>query len=129
RAELRVCNMSNSLAAVAVGFSDPRNGWISHGWWAVPANGCQTVISGDLSRGVYYLFGQDDQGASFAAPPTQIGGYFCTQAGKFELRNNDYLNTSNALDCTSHGFKVLKFRQFDVDNANYTFTLSRADSQ
>ena len=124
RADFRVCNMSGSLTAVAVGFSDSRSGWVSRGWFAVPAGNCQTVFSGDLGRGIYYVFGQDSQGSCFAAPTTQIGGFFCTQPAKFELRNNDYLNASNALDCTAHGFKALKFQQVDVDNANYTFTLS-----
>ena len=122
-ADFRVCNSSAKLSAVAVGYSDAGRGWVSRGWWAVPAGGCQTLIGGDLTRGIYYVFGQDEQGSAYAAPAAQIGGYFCAQPGKFELRNNDYLNTANALDCTSHGFKVLKFQQVDVDGGNFTFTI------
>ena len=42
RAEFRVCNDTANLVGVAVGYR-AEEGWISEGWWQLPATTCATV--------------------------------------------------------------------------------------
>ncbi|MEL6947269.1 MAG: DUF1036 domain-containing protein, partial [Pseudomonadota bacterium] len=45
RADLRVCNDTQAMVGVAVGYRN-KTGWISEGWWRIPAETCASVIEG-----------------------------------------------------------------------------------
>jgi uncharacterized membrane protein len=47
RAEFRVCNGTQNLVGVAIGYR-AKEGWITEGWWQVPATTCATLIEGEL---------------------------------------------------------------------------------
>ncbi len=55
KAEFRVCNGTQNLVGVAIGYR-AKEGWISEGWWQIPANTCTTLIEGELKSRYYYLY-------------------------------------------------------------------------
>ena len=57
-AEFRVCNGTQNLVGVAVGYR-AEEGWITEGWWQVPAGTCATLIEGELQSRYYYLYAED----------------------------------------------------------------------
>ena len=58
RAEFRVCNGTQNLVGVAIGYR-AKEGWITEGWWQVPATTCATLIEGELQSRYYYLYAED----------------------------------------------------------------------
>ncbi len=58
RADFRVCNGSQNLVGVAIGYR-AKDGWITEGWWQVPATTCATVIEGELQSRYYYLYAEE----------------------------------------------------------------------
>ena len=57
-AEFRVCNGTQNLVGVAIGYR-ATEGWITEGWWQVPASTCATLIEGELQSRYYYLYAED----------------------------------------------------------------------
>src|SRR5690606_20395248 len=58
RAEFRVCNDTPNLVGVAIGYR-AADGWVTEGWWQVPATTCATLIEGELQSRYYYLYAED----------------------------------------------------------------------
>lgn len=58
RADFRVCNGTQNLVGVAIGYR-AKDGWITEGWWQVPATTCATLIEGELQSRYYYLYAED----------------------------------------------------------------------
>ena len=56
RAELRVCNKTANMIALAVGTFEGKE-WASRGWFYAPPKECVVVIKGTLSSRFYYLHG------------------------------------------------------------------------
>jgi len=54
RADFRVCNGTQNLVGVAIGYR-AADGWTTEGWWQVPASTCATLIEGELQSRYYYL--------------------------------------------------------------------------
>jgi uncharacterized membrane protein len=48
RFDFRVCNTTQNLVGVAIGYR-AKDGWITEGWWQVPATTCATLIVGPLT--------------------------------------------------------------------------------
>ena len=57
-ADFRVCNSTQNLVGVAIGYR-AQEGWVSEGWWQVPASTCATLIEGELQSRYYYLYAED----------------------------------------------------------------------
>ena len=47
KADLKLCNKTESRVGVALGYKD-KDGWASEGWWNIGANGCETLLKGPL---------------------------------------------------------------------------------
>ena len=58
RADFRVCNGTQNLVGVAIGYR-AKEGWVTEGWWQVPATTCATLIEGELQSRYYYLYAED----------------------------------------------------------------------
>ncbi|MGO6903871.1 DUF1036 domain-containing protein, partial [Rhizobium ruizarguesonis] len=58
RADFRVCNGTQNLVGVAIGYR-AKDGWVTEGWWQVPATTCATLIEGELQSRYYYLYAED----------------------------------------------------------------------
>ncbi|WMS44240.1 DUF1036 domain-containing protein [Acuticoccus sp. MNP-M23] len=52
-AALEICNAAPVVASVAIGYKGAA-GWMSEGWWNVPAGACENVISESLTLTHYY---------------------------------------------------------------------------
>lgn len=99
-ADLRVCNKTDALIGVAVGYRD-KEGWITEGWWRIPANICTAVIEGDLPSRYFYLHAENaDTGGKWRGPQ-----FMCTSNKEFKIRG--------LKNCFSRGFERSGF--FEVD--------------
>ena len=65
KADLKLCNKTESRVGVALGYKD-KEGWASEGWWNIGANNCETLLRGPLIARYYYIFAVDyDKGGSW----------------------------------------------------------------
>ena len=55
-ADFRVCNATQNLVGVAIGYR-AKAGWVTEGWWHIEGSSCKTLIEGPLSSRFYYLYG------------------------------------------------------------------------
>lgn len=101
-AELRLCNKTGAQVGVALGYRDPSSGWVSEGWWNLPANGCEVVLTGPLSARYYYLYAVDYQAGG------EWGGsaYMCTREKEFTIHGIE--------DCFARGFERTGFVEIDT---------------
>ncbi|MEM1287232.1 MAG: DUF1036 domain-containing protein [Pseudomonadota bacterium] len=98
----RVCNETSSTVGVALGY-DGRRGWISEGWWNLPASRCETLRSGELVSRYYYVYAIDyDRGGEWKGRH-----YMCTHARIFTIRGFE--------DCAQRDLETTGF--FEVDTA------------
>ena len=58
KADFRVCNATQDLVGVAIGYR-ARAGWITEGWWAIEGSTCKTLIEGPLESRYYYIYAED----------------------------------------------------------------------
>ncbi|MEM6711422.1 MAG: DUF1036 domain-containing protein [Pseudomonadota bacterium] len=101
----RVCNETASTIGVALGY-DSRQGWVSEGWWNLPATTCETLSSGALASRFYYIYAIDyDRGGEWKGRH-----YMCTHARIFTIRGFE--------DCARRGLETTGF--FEVDTAGQT---------
>lgn len=105
RADLRLCNKTTSRVGVAIGYKD-KNIWTTEGWWNVPVNGCETLVSGTLVSRFYYVYAVDyDHGGEWS--------------GKYAMCTKDKMFTINGTeDCVARGFNRSGF--FEVDTGEQT---------
>ncbi len=101
RADFRVCNGTQSLVGVAVGYR-AEAGWTAEGWWQIPATTCKSVIEGNLSSRYYYLYAEDQDGRGLWAG----GVNFCVAEKEFKI--------AGVKDCFARGFQKLGFREYDT---------------
>ncbi|KAB0678759.1 DUF1036 domain-containing protein [Aureimonas leprariae] len=101
RADFRVCNGTQSLVGVAVGYR-AEAGWTAEGWWQIPATTCKSVIEGPLSSRYYYLYAEDQDGRGLWAG----GVNFCVAEKEFKI--------AGVKDCFARGFQKLGFREYDT---------------
>ncbi|WP_062227408.1 DUF1036 domain-containing protein [Aureimonas frigidaquae] len=101
RADFRVCNGTQTLVGVAIGYRDAE-GWISEGWWRIPPSACRSVVEGNLKSRFYYLYAEDDQGRSRWAGDVQM----CIAENEFRV--------VDVKDCFARGFQEMGFREYDT---------------
>jgi uncharacterized membrane protein len=112
RAELRVCNKTDNMVALAVGVYDGKE-WSSRGWFYAPPKECATLIKGALSSRFYYLHG---------VHLSVDGGWegnrgFCVSEKNFTI--------SGRTDCEKRGYKRAGFIEIDTgETESWTTTLS-----
>jgi uncharacterized membrane protein len=100
-AEFRVCNATQNLVGVAIGYRS-KEGWISEGWWQIPATECATLIEGQLQSRYYYLYAED------AARGGRWTGNvnMCVAENEFKI--------TGVQDCYARGFQQFGFKEYDT---------------
>jgi uncharacterized membrane protein len=101
KAEFRVCNATQNLVGVAIGYR-AKEGWISEGWWQIPATQCATLIEGQLQSRFYYLYAEDA-----ARGGRWTGGVnMCVAENEFKI--------TGVQDCYARGFQQFGFKEYDT---------------
>lgn len=105
KADLKLCNKTESRVGVALGYKD-KDGWASEGWWNVGPNNCETLLKGPLIARFYYIFAVDyDKGGSWGGK-----AMMCTRDKIFTIRD--------ITSCKQRGFQETGF--FEVDTGEET---------
>jgi len=100
-ADFRVCNATQSLVGVAIGYR-AKSGWVTEGWWHVEGSTCKTLIEGALSSRYYYLYAEDaERGGRWDGPVSM-----CVAEKEFKI--------SGAVDCFARGFQRAGFQEYDT---------------
>lgn len=101
RADFRVCNATQTLVGVAIGYR-AQDGWKTEGWWNIEASTCQTLIQGPLASRFYYLYAEDaERGGRWDG---QIN--MCIAERPFKI--------DGVADCFQRGFQRAGFREYDT---------------
>lgn len=101
RADFRVCNGTQNLVGVAIGYRAAA-GWISEGWWQVPASTCATLIEGELQSRYYYLYAEDAaRGGRWTGDVNM-----CVAENEFKITGVD--------DCFARGYQKMGFKEYDT---------------
>jgi uncharacterized membrane protein len=112
RADLKLCNKTDSRVGVALGYKD-KDGWASEGWWNIQPNNCESLLKGDLIARYYYIYAVDyDKGGSWGGK-----SMMCTRDKIFTIRGFD--------NCVERGFQKIGFFEVDTgEEADWTISLS-----
>jgi uncharacterized membrane protein len=101
RADFRVCNATQTLVGVAIGYR-AQAGWITEGWWHVEGSTCKTLIEGPLASRYYYLYAEDaERGGRWDGPVTM-----CVAEREFKIPGVN--------DCLKRGFQRAGFQEYDT---------------
>lgn len=101
RADFRVCNATQTLIGVAIGYRASA-GWITEGWWHVEGSTCKTLIEGQLSSRYYYLYAEDaERGGRWDGPINM-----CVAEKEFKI--------VGVSDCIRRGFQRAGFQEYDT---------------
>lgn len=101
RADFRVCNSTQSLVGVAIGYR-AKAGWVTEGWWHVKPLGCKTIIEGPLSSRYYYLYAEDAQHGGRWDGPINM----CVAEKEFKIVGIN--------DCFARGYQRVGFQEYDT---------------
>jgi uncharacterized membrane protein len=100
-ADLRLCNKTKSRIGVAIGYKDNQT-WTTEGWWNVPSNACEVILSGPLISRFYYVYAVDyDQGGEWSGH-----AIMCTRDKMFTIQGID--------DCVARGYDRSGFFEIDT---------------
>ena len=100
-AEFRVCNNTQNLVGVAIGYRG-KDGWVTEGWWQVPASTCATLIEGELQSRYYYLYAEDSaRGGRWTGDVNM-----CVAENEFKI--------VGVQDCFARGFQRMGFKEYDT---------------
>jgi uncharacterized membrane protein len=114
RADFRVCNATQTLVGVAIGYR-AKSGWVTEGWWHVDPSTCKTLIEGSLSSRYYYLYAEDaERGGRWDGPINM-----CIAEKEFKI--------SGVQDCFARGFQRAGFQEYDTgEQASWMVQLTDA---
>lgn len=102
RADLRLCNKTDSTVSVAIGYK-AKDGWRSEGWWNIGGQKCGTLLSGALGSRYYYLYAVDaNRGGEWSGK-----AFMCTRRKMFTILGVE--------DCVARGYERTGF--FEIDTA------------
>lgn len=101
KADFRVCNGTQTLVGVAVG-QRTAEGWVTEGWWRIPATTCRSVVEGELNSRYYYLYAEDAEGLGRWAGEIDM----CIAENEFRI--------VGVQDCFARGFQKMGFREYDT---------------
>jgi uncharacterized membrane protein len=112
RADFRVCNATQSLVGVAIGYR-AKAGWVTEGWWHIEGSTCKTLIEGPLSSRYYYLYAEDaERGGRWDGPVNM-----CVAEKEFKI--------AGVNDCFARGFQRAGFQEYDTgEQANWMVQLT-----
>jgi len=112
KADLKLCNKTESRVGVALGYKD-KEGWASEGWWNITPNNCETLVRGPLIARYYYIFAVDyDKGGSWGGK-----AMMCTRDKIFTIRG--------ITECSERGFQKTGFFEVDTrEETDWTVSLS-----
>ncbi|MCQ0987587.1 DUF1036 domain-containing protein [Jiella sp. LLJ827] len=114
KADFRVCNGTQSLVGVAIGYR-AEAGWTTEGWWRIPATTCKSIIEGPLSSRFYYLYAEDADGRSRWAGPINL----CIAENEFKITGVE--------ECLKRGYQRMGFREYDTgEQASWMVQLTEA---
>ncbi len=115
RADLRLCNQTESKVGVSLGYRDTQ-GWVTEGWWDLKPKGCETLLSGSLAARFYYVFAVDyTRGGEWGGR-----SLMCTRDAEFTIRGIE--------DCLARGFDRNGFFEIDTgEQKNWTVQLTEPD--
>jgi len=100
-ADFRVCNTTQNLVGVALGYR-AKSGWVTEGWWHVNASSCTTLVVGPLTSRYYYLYAED----------AQSGGRWDGRVNMCVAENQFKITGIN--DCFARGFQRSGFQEYDT---------------
>jgi uncharacterized membrane protein len=101
RADLRLCNITESRVGVALGYRD-QQGWVTEGWWNLAPRACETLLQGALAARFFYIYAVDyDRGGDWSGR-----SYMCTRDREFTIRGVE--------DCLARGFDRSGFFEIDT---------------
>ncbi|MCR4268008.1 DUF1036 domain-containing protein [Nitratireductor sp. ZSWI3] len=101
RADFRVCNSTQNLVGVAIGYRTG-SGWVSEGWWHIEKSSCKTLIEGPLESRYYYIYAEDAARGGRWEGPTQM----CIALTEFKIAGTN--------DCFARGFQRAGFQEYDT---------------
>ena len=116
RADFRVCNETPETVGVSLGYK-AGDGWVSEGWWHVPGEDCQTLVSGALTARFYYLYAEN------AERSRRWGGEarMCTAEEEFRI--------VGVADCVPRGYARMGFGEYDTgEQTSWTVRLTTEGS-
>lgn len=101
RADFRVCNGTQSLVGVAIGYR-AKTGWVTEGWWHIAGSSCKTLIEGPLSSRYFYLYAEDaEKGGRWDGPVNM-----CVAEKEFKINGVN--------DCYARGYQPAGFQEYDT---------------
>ena len=100
-ADFRVCNATQSLVGVAIGYRATA-GWITEGWWHIEKSTCKTLIEGPLASRYYYIYAEDAERGGRWDGPTNM----CVAEKEFKI--------TAVNDCLRRGFQRAGFQEYDT---------------
>jgi len=104
RADLKLCNSTESRVGVAIGYQD-KEGWATEGWWNIASQTCETLLKGDVPSRFLYVHAVDyDRGGEWVG-----SNYMCTTDKSFAIRG--------VQDCGDRGYKRTGFFEVDTGEA------------
>ena len=101
RADFRVCNATQSLVGVGIGYR-AKAGWVTEGWWHIEGSTCKTLIEGPLSSRFYYLYAEDAERGGRWDGPIQM----CVAEKEFKI--------AGVNDCFARGYQRAGFQEYDT---------------
>ncbi|MGN6450653.1 MAG: DUF1036 domain-containing protein [Brucella intermedia] len=101
RADFRVCNATQNLVGVAIGYR-AKTGWVTEGWWHIEGAACKTLLEGPLSSRYYYLYAVDAQGGGRWEGKVNM----CVAEKEFRI--------TGVQDCFARGFQRNGFQEYDT---------------
>lgn len=117
RADLRICNQTDSQVGISVGYKGA-DGWTTEGWWNVQPKGCETLLSGPLVSRYYYVYGVDyDLGGEWTGT-----AFMCTRDEEFTIKGTE--------NCVAQGYELTGFLEIDTGSErNWTVQLTEPSEQ
>jgi len=115
RADLKLCNATQTRIGVAIGYKDPK-GWATEGWWNLPSQSCEILLRGALPSRFIYVHAVDyDRGGEWVGK-----SFMCTQDKSFVIRGVE--------ECVKRGYKRTGFFEVDTGDAKeWTVRLTDTD--
>ena len=100
-ADFKLCNGTPSRIGVALGYQDA-TGWVTEGWWNIPARGCETLLRGPPPSRYMYVYAIDyDRGGEWTGT-----SLMCTGDKSFRIRETT--------DCEKRGHGRTGFMEVDT---------------
>jgi uncharacterized membrane protein len=112
RADLKLCNNTDSLVNVAIGYKD-KEGWATEGWWTAEPQKCLNLLKGTLPARYYYVLAVDrSKGGAWGGK-----SLMCVRNKIFTIRGFD--------KCEDRGYEKAGFFEVDTgEESDWTISLS-----